>query len=90
MNDVPRTQSKIFNPALIWSILVTMVGGLLLGVTFGFSLQSAIAGNASEIIHVKELQSQTNEQTKESLERLEKQTNEIKRMLQRALSDRAD
>jgi hypothetical protein len=84
----PYSNSKMFSPALIWSILVTLVGSLLVGVLFATGLQSSIASNASEIIHVKELQNQENQNTRDQLDDIKSEQQTIKEMLREALKDR--
>ena len=85
---VPYTNNKMLSPSLIWSIIVTLAGAILLGVVSFIRLEGAVAANSGEIIHVKELSQQQNEHTREALDDIKKEQSEIKDMLREALKDR--
>jgi len=90
----PYTNNKLFSPTVIWGILTWLLLQTVGGTTYIVRMEGDVGRNAVAVQHVKELQRQENDHTKEALEEqkgalkdLDRKLDQIEQLLRENLKE---
>jgi len=90
----PYSNSRAFSPVVIWGMVVGLLTQTVVGTTYIVRMEGDVGRNEVEIEHVREMQAQTNDHTKEALKEqkeqlddLDEKLDEIQRLLRESLKE---